>query len=194
MRYQSAAELRADLKRLRRDTSSARTEAASVATAHVSRSTKWIVAPFILVLIVAALALWLRSPSPPPRILGSKQITNDGFEKLQLVTDGSRIYFTESSGSQRFTAQVSAAGGQVVPIPTPGYVTDVSADGSELLTSNSRFSEGPFFSVPLPAGSPRRLGGIDTGKDGTRTRSSDVPAVPRGRSVCLSTQTAISEG
>ncbi len=160
MRYQSAAELRADLNRLRRDTSSARTEAATVTVPHANRSTKWIVASLILFLFVAASAVWLRSPGPPPRILGSRQITNDGLQKLHLVTDGSRIYFTERSGSQQFIAQVSAAGGQVVPIPAPGFVTDVSADGSELLSSSSAFSESSVFSVPLPAGSPRRLGGI----------------------------------
>jgi Tol biopolymer transport system component len=160
MRYQSAAELRADLNRLRRDTSSARTEAVSITVPHVNRSTKWIVASLILFLFVAAFPVWLRSPGRPPRILGSRQITNDGLQKLHLVTDGSRIYFTESSGSQRFIAQVSAAGGQVVPIPAPGSVTDVSAEGSELLSSGSPFSESSVFSVPLPAGSPRRLGGI----------------------------------
>ncbi len=161
MRYQSAAELRADLNRLRRDTSSARTEAASVTVPHVSRSTMWIVASLILFLFFAAFVVWLRSPGRPPRILGSRQITNDGLQKLHLVTDGSRIYFTERTGSQQFIAQVSVAGGQVVPIPAPGSVTDVSADGSELLTSGSPFSESSLFSVPLPAGSPRRLGGID---------------------------------
>src|SRR5262249_50258335 len=71
-------------------------------------------------------AFWLRSPAPPPRILGSKQVTNDGLQKLNLVTDGSRIYFMESSGSQNLIAQVSTAGGQVALIQHPVWVTDVS--------------------------------------------------------------------
>jgi Tol biopolymer transport system component len=160
VRYQSAAELRADLKRLRRDTSSAKTEAAAVAAPQANRSTKWIIVSASIVLVLAGAAFWLRPPQPPPRILGSKQITNDGLQKLNLVTDGSRIYFTESSGSQYFVAQVSTVGGQVARIQDPGWVTDVSADGSELLGFAVGSGENPFYSLPLPVGPPRRLGDL----------------------------------
>jgi serine/threonine protein kinase len=159
VRYQSAAELRADLKRLQRDTSSVKTEAAAVAAPQANRSTKWIIVSILIVLVLAGPALWLRSPASQPRILGSKQLTNDGMQKLKLVTDGSRIYFMESSGSQNLIAQVSTAGGQVAPIQSPGWLTDVSSDGSELLGSDE-FGEGPVYSLPLPAGPPRRLGDL----------------------------------
>jgi len=159
VRYQSAAELRADLKRLQRDTTSAKTEGAAVA-AQANRSTKWIIVAIPIVLVLAGAAFWLRSPAPPPRILGSKQITNDGLQKLNLVTDGSRIYFMESSGSQYLIAQVSTAGGQVALIQHPAWVTDVSADGSELLGLPDEFGDSPIYSLPLPAGPPRRLGDL----------------------------------
>ena len=160
VRHQSAAELRADLKRLRRDTSSARTESAAVAAPQTNRSPKWVILSISIVLVLAGAAFWLRSPAASPRILGSKQITNDGMQKLNLVTDGSRIYFMESSGTRQFIAQVSTTGGQVAPIQAPGFVTDVSADGSELLAFAGGPADNSFFSLPLPVGPPRRLGDI----------------------------------
>jgi eukaryotic-like serine/threonine-protein kinase len=166
VRYQSAAELRADLKRLKRDTDSGKTLAehsAAVATAARPARSQWLVYAAILAVLAvsASLIVWLRSPLPPPRILGSKQITNDGLQKLNLITDGSRIYFMESSGSRQFAAQVSTVGGQVVPMEAPGFINDVSSDSSELLAAlGGGPTEGSFFSQPLPAGSPRRLGNV----------------------------------
>src|SRR5437899_7897290 len=48
VRCQSAAELRADLRRLRRDANSAKTEAASAPAISTSRSTKWIIVSLAL--------------------------------------------------------------------------------------------------------------------------------------------------
>jgi hypothetical protein len=157
VRYQSAAELRADLKHLKRDTTTARTEAADApayGTAVLrSRSLKWIIVPLVLLLVVAGALAWLRAPLPPPRILGSKQITNDGLQKVNFVTDGSRIYLLESSGAREFLAQVSSGGGEVAPLQTSAsdnFVFDVSSDGSELLVSPSGPSGAPFFFSATP--------------------------------------------
>jgi serine/threonine protein kinase len=116
VRRQSAAELRADLKRLKRDTDSGRAPAdPSAAVAAVTRPARarWPLYAALLALVACLVPLvaWLRTPPPPPRIIGSKQLTNDGLQKLNLVTDGGRIYFMESSGSRQFLAQVSTAGG-----------------------------------------------------------------------------------
>jgi eukaryotic-like serine/threonine-protein kinase len=74
VRYQSAAELRADLKRLSRGTTSGRID-----TVHAAaRKSRWQlpVAIASLFLIVAAALFWLSSPPPPPRVLSTTQIQN----------------------------------------------------------------------------------------------------------------------
>ena len=171
LRYRSAADLETDLKRLKRDTDSGRsavTSVASIASVPASKSAppwvKW-AGVAALVLVLAGLASWLRAPLPPPRILGSKQITNDGFPKLSYVTDGTRIYMTElQPGEHLAFAEVSANGGETAPVPTSlesPFLTDISADHSELLVSPSALSPNhSFWSLPLPAGSPRRLGDL----------------------------------
>jgi serine/threonine protein kinase/Tol biopolymer transport system component len=165
VRYQGAAEMRADLQRLKRDSDSGKilaSKSSAVAQAAKPARARWpLYAPLLLLgAALISIVAWLRTPLPPPRILGSKQITNDGLQKLSLVTDGSRIYFNESSGTRQFPAQVSATGGQAVPMEAPGYIVDVSSDSSELLVWAGGPTDTSFFSVPLPAGSPRRLGDI----------------------------------
>jgi eukaryotic-like serine/threonine-protein kinase len=164
LRYRSAADLETDLKRLRRDTESGRSAVAGVVPASVApkrsqRVLLWIAIP-ALVAVIALLAFWLRAPLPPPRISGSKQITNDGLPKLTLVTDGNRIYFTENPPARYAIAQVSVNGGESAPIDVPfdnPIVGDVSVEQSELLLGQSGQFESPFWSMPVPAGSPRRL-------------------------------------
>jgi serine/threonine protein kinase/Tol biopolymer transport system component len=158
VRYQSATEIRADLKRLRRDTSSAKTDAAVVAAPQSSQTTKWIVVAILIALMLAGAAFWLRSPAPVPRILGSKQITSDGLPKFNLATDGARIYVDEFSSSRWVLAQASTAGGETAfidtSVPNP-RLRDISVEPSELLVQSVLGDT--FWSVPLPTGPPRQF-------------------------------------
>jgi len=168
LRYHSAAALRTDLKRLKRDTESGRTATTATATLAPTkpqtpaRRAIW-VAILAVVAGVALLGFWLRSPLPPPRIVGSKQITNDGLPKSSLLTDGNRIYFTENPPSRFSISQVSSTGGDValvdVPLANP-VGAGISAEQSELLVSQAAQFDAPFWSMPVPAGSPRRLGDV----------------------------------
>jgi len=160
LRYRSAADMETDLKRLRRDTESGRTAVSNVAFPHLdskrpARWPRWIPIP-VLAACVAAVAVWVHGPLPPPRILGSKQITSDGIPKLNFVTDGSRLYITEALPSRVTVAQVSVGGGETAPIDVPSEnarVSDVSLENSELLVTWASH----LWAMPMPAGSPRRL-------------------------------------
>ena len=171
LRYRSAADVETDLKRLKRDTESGRTPAVSAAATQQAGSPsrtqllKWIAVAALVVVTVALLFVWLRTPPPPPRILGSKQITSDGLPKITLVGDANRLYFTENPPARFSIAQVSVNGGETAPVSVPfdnPVVTDVSPQGSELLVSRNVLEvlDTPLWLVPIPAGSPRPLGQV----------------------------------
>jgi hypothetical protein len=146
LRYQHAADIRTDLKRLKRDTDSGRS-AATVArelredSGHARRRTKsWrLVLAGVLFIGFAALAYVLTRPIPPPRVAGYVQITNDGLAKRgPVVTDGPRLYFTEGSVNASVLAQVSVVGGETAVLPAPfglPYLLDISPSRSELLVA-----------------------------------------------------------
>jgi eukaryotic-like serine/threonine-protein kinase len=175
-RYQHASEMRADLQRLKRDTESGRSAAVeAVSTRPLNRISR-IVAASALIAIVAIGFYWLRMPLPPPRVLSITQLTTGHHPQGGLVTDGPRLYFEERVGERTILSQVSAAGGEIAQIPTPftnSFLHDVAPGRSELLVDS--FTEGgiltsvgaaPLWAVPVPAGSPRRLGGF-TAVDGS---------------------------
>jgi len=166
LRYQNAAELRADLKRLRRDTSSDKLTPAepmpSSTSAALAKRHRKTLAIGVAAAIIAALGLayWFRPTLPPPTVSNYVQLTHDGRQKTLVGTDGSRLYFGVVAGTLGGIDQVSISGGEPVQIqtPTPGMVArSVSPDGSELLGQGD-IERGPLWAILLPGGSPRRLG------------------------------------
>jgi Tol biopolymer transport system component len=180
LRYQSAAEIRTDLKRLKRDTDSGH----SAATVMVSERTeptasttrrkwkKWMPGVLALGLMMGlALLYWLARSLPPPRVLKYTQLTNDGRQKAgtswqtRIVTDGARLYFLERAAGARALAQVSTSGGETALLPTPFpnvALWNIAPDHSQLLLSSviAVEPECPLWTLPLPAGTPRRLGEV----------------------------------
>jgi eukaryotic-like serine/threonine-protein kinase len=195
LRYQSASEVGVDLRRLRREVESGRTGAISTYTGTTpvadapqgQRRLSWRkMAIGGAALLALALVAWLLRPSlPPPRITGSTQITHDGLPKTFggqvtaiVLTDGPRLFVQESVGGHFVVAQVSASGGETVPIPTPFQnicLDNISPDKSELLVGTFTGIElaQPLWGLPVLGGSPRRLGNL-VATDGTWMPNGDM--------------------
>jgi len=203
LRYQSAAEMTIDLKRLRREIDSGRTSAASVVTpalvaappSRPSRRPRLFALAALVTLAVAALGWQFRPIQPPPKIARFTQITHDGWQKVSygqtaptVLTDGPRLYIQETIHGHFAVAQVSASGGDTVPISTPFpnvALDNLSADRSELVVGGFTGLEldQPLFAVPTLGGSPRRLTSV-SGQDVTWTPNGEV-LVSRGNELSL---------
>jgi eukaryotic-like serine/threonine-protein kinase len=119
--------------------------------------------------VAAALAvviLFLRSPAAPPVVISSLQITSDGTSKRSLVTDGTRLYFSEYLGGHSVLRQVSTSGGETAVVPTSlvsADIYDFYPGRSELLVkgvAEGSETEWPVWILPLPAGTLRPVGDI----------------------------------
>jgi Tol biopolymer transport system component len=192
LRYQTASEMVVDLKRLRREIESGRTSSVSGFGSVANEPASSVSAPsakpqvrqkvyamgtaaLIALVVVAYL---LRPTLPPPRITGYTQITHDGQQKTfigqataTILSDGLRLYIQENINGRFVVSQVSASGGETVPIPTPfPNVTplNISPNKSELLVGSFTGAEldQQLWALPVLGGSPRRVSEL-TAWDGT---------------------------
>jgi hypothetical protein len=167
LRYQHALDLRTDLKRLQRDSTSGKVTAATVALPAAARRPRriWVSAALVLVVALGGILTWLNRPLPPPRIVNTVQITHDGFPRSYVLTDGPRLYITEIAGAKQILVQASSTGGDTSEVTTPFgniMMSDISPDHSQLLVGDNRGTEyeNSAWVLPLPSGTPRRLGNI----------------------------------
>ena len=129
----------------------------------------------------AVLAYFVTRPLPPPRILGASRITDDRYDKVgansfnlpppPLVTDGARVYLHETRGANSLIVEVSATGGETVALPASSALPtpfDISPARAELVVGAlvAGLDEVPIQVLPLPTGSPHRLGDV-LGHDAT---------------------------
>ncbi|HKS77071.1 MAG TPA: protein kinase, partial [Terriglobales bacterium] len=169
LRYQSAAALRSDLQRLKKDSESATIRSTAYAQRSLKRvggaalqRARKVGAVATLCVLLAAIGMWFNRAPALPTVVGTAQITNDGRQKRTPVTDGSRLYFpTEGS-----LAQVASTGGETAEIARPftvGDIQDISKARSELLLTEGGLGsklDYPLWIVPIPAGAARPIGDV----------------------------------
>jgi eukaryotic-like serine/threonine-protein kinase len=197
LRFQHASDLRAELKRLKRDSDSSHSTRVTAqddpvpvsSIPHVQsgratgpratptwRSPMLIAIAALILIALAALAIWLWPNPALPRILETTQLTNDSHTKFPpILSDGPRLYFDENSEGIFSLNLVSSSGGETTQLSSRNwYMMDISPDRSEFLASNPATfqSDDPIWLAPLPSGSPRRLGDM-IGHDATWSRDGE---------------------
>ncbi len=158
-RYQSAKKMREDLARLG-------VQGSVLAAQKRKRMRRGVILALagVLVVTVAVVVYWIMRPLPPPRIARTVQLTNSvgGKRGGTIVTDGPRIYFTETVGDIGLLRQVSVTGGDVSTVSSPqGVLINISPDGSQFFFDDTfGCYDCPLKVMPATGGIPRKLGGL----------------------------------
>ena len=113
-----------------------------------------------------AFTYFLTRSEPVPKASHYVQLTRDGKRKNLVGSDGSRIYLYISGSDYQGLAELSTDGGEPKQLPIiPArnmQVLSLSGDGTKFLVLDGLGfpPRGPFYSLPVLGGSPRRLGNI----------------------------------
>jgi Tol biopolymer transport system component/predicted Ser/Thr protein kinase len=178
LRYQTAAELRSDLRRLKRDLDSARVRAAAKtdSTPQAPPPRRWKArvvysgAAVVLLGVFALFAAWRLGWLPfeivhPTREVGQRQLTrntSDNFVAISAIShDGTYLAYVDQAGLKVQTI----ATGEVSTLPRPTdspVLMDVAwyPDDSRLLVAAAARwdqAELDLWTIPLVGGSPRQL-------------------------------------
>jgi serine/threonine protein kinase/Tol biopolymer transport system component len=170
VRYQGAAELRADLKRLKRDTSSGKTSAAAPSQRGADTKSRWVWMAAAIVVIVV-LATWYSLLRRRPTIqnpLSNAQFTRltdvEGAETSPAISPDGKFVAFISDRSGTFDIWLIQANGNSLANLTQGRIGDAraplraigfSGDGSEVWSAGT---EGKRLRLwPLMGGAPHNF-------------------------------------
>jgi Tol biopolymer transport system component len=165
LRYQSASDLRADLKRVKRDSSSGKSvtvAAAATATTKPFAFNRWLKILVPLLFLIAAGFLIFKYSTPKSKVLPNKlhQISqwNKMIYSAAISRDGKTIAFTSPVNETPQVFVMLSSGGEPLQLTNePGnkYVSSFTADGKEILYVRESLSE--TWAVPALGGIKHRL-------------------------------------
>ena len=187
IRYQSAADLRADLKRLRHDTDSGRSASATGPTAEGSRRIHrpwvWLTAAVLGIAATAAvykLAFSHQRSGPNLQNISITKLTDTGDVAMAVISpDGKYVaYLSRGAQPSLWVRQVAAESAlQVLPPVAGGYQgLTFSPDGNYVYLTREGIgsvSINDLYQVPVLGGSPKLIvknleGGVGISEDGKR--------------------------
>jgi eukaryotic-like serine/threonine-protein kinase len=165
LRYQTAGELRADLKRLRRDTESGRVSSRFVALPAKKLAWRRVAlygasVLVVLAVVVAALIFLLKRP---PNSLGIARLTNSGNVEFAAISPNGKYlaYVVKESEQQSlWIQQVSTAtSNRLLPPATAGYrFLRFSPDNDYIYyTLEEPNVPRALYQIPVFGGTPRKL-------------------------------------
>ena len=175
LRYQSAAEMRTDLQRLKRDTESS--PVATVAAPSRTNRRLWLAISGLVVLAIAIGTAAYRKFMPktfPFQKFEITQLTSGGSEKIAAISpDGKYVAFAEAEGGGSIfehthpkqslrVMQVSGGNVQILPPAEVDYTAlTFSHDGQYLYFAQSEAKDGydfaTLYKIPALGGAPQRL-------------------------------------
>ena len=165
-RYQSAADLRIDLERLRAEPAIAPQHSASVTPVRESRKiATWLTAAIVLVVILAAYSLLNRTGQQPFKDFTITQITNTGkAEQAAISPDGKYVLHVQNDNGMRSIRLRNIATGSdtevFAPSPTRFKSLVFSPDGNFVYfrqLANSIGTEWDVFRLPVLGGKPEPI-------------------------------------
>ena len=112
------------------------------------------------------ISVWGMPPAVPV-VECVTQLTDTGEAKDgAILSDGSRVYFNEGQTRNWTIGQASVSGGPTAQLDAKlsnPQITALAPDGSALLAfvGGLDLVTSPIWSIPIPAGEPRRLGSIE---------------------------------
>lgn len=126
------------------------------------RQTFLIAGIFLLIIVLGG---WFMLPHKIKglRVVGIRQLTDDGRSKGNLHSDGTTLYFNLMEGSRLVLKSAPVDGSSIHSIETPFsnvWLLDLSKDGKSLLVLSYAgiVIEGPLWTIPSQGGEPRRVG------------------------------------